>query len=360
MEEDQRRFAAAMADLAAQNGIAEADSPAGTHAALRARAEAGRAAEARAEDLSARIAGARAALRDTRVRLDGIAAQVEAMGRLFPPGTEVDTLDALRRAAARAQEVIGWRAERARLERAVPGDLGEPGMTALSQALILARRENARVYGLRVLDAGASEDERERTRATFEARCREAGVDGQLAFEEGDPVGRIVERARWADLVICNVAYPVTPGEPATLAKNVRPLLRRSPRPLLALPGVTSELERPLLAYDGGVRAQSALFVAVYMALRWELHPVVVSVGDPGGSASPLREARAMFERYGVTADYVAAEGPVAEALVRVADERDRDVILMGSHTWRRWVEEVFGGLLEEVLRTAGRPVLIS
>lgn len=239
-------------------------------------------------------------------------------------------------------------------------DLGEPGMTALEQALILARRESARLYGLRVMEPGASDAERERTRATFDARCREAGVAGQLAFEEGDPVARIVDRARWADLVICNVAYPEHPGEPATLAKNVRPLLRRSPRPLLALPGVTSGLERPLLAYDGGVRAQSALFVAVYMALRWGLHPVVVTVGDPGGAASPLSEARRMFDRYGVTADYVREEGPVAEALVRVADERNRDVILMGSHTWKRWVEQVFGGLLEEVLRTAGRPVLIT
>ena len=239
-------------------------------------------------------------------------------------------------------------------------DLGQPGMTALEQALILAQREDARVYGLRVLEPGASEAERQRTRETFEARCREAGVSGQLAFAEGDPVARIVDRARWADLVICNVAYPERLDQPATLAKNVRPLLRRSPRPLLALPGVTSRLERPLLAYDGGVRAQSALFVAVYMALRWDLQLVVVSVNDPGGRASPLREARAMFERYGVTADYVAEEGTVETALLRAADERDADVILMGSHTWKRWVEQVFGGLLEEMLQKAGRPILIT
>jgi uncharacterized protein YhaN len=183
MEEDQRRFAAAMADLAAQNGIAEADSPAGTHAALRARAEAGRAAEARAEDLSARIAGARAALRDTRVRLDGIAAQIEAMGRLFPPGTEVDTLDALRRAAARAQEVIGWRAERARLERAVPGDLGEPGMEA-----VRARLDGCSVAGLEAvaetIKADLAAAERDLTDAT-EARVRAAQALAQVTGGAG-------------------------------------------------------------------------------------------------------------------------------------------------------------------------------
>jgi len=240
-------------------------------------------------------------------------------------------------------------------------DLGEPGMKALEQALILAGRENARVYGLRILPPGAEAQERDRTRASFDALCLKAGVQGQLAFEEGDPVGKIVERAKWADMVICNVAYPERPGEPATLAQNVRPLLRRSPRPLLALPGVISQLERPLLAYDGGVRAQSALFAAVYAALRWNQHPVVLTVGEPGwGPTSPLEEAREMFERYGVRADYLTEEGSVADAIVRVAQERDRDVVLMGSHTWKRWLETMFGGLLEEVLRRVGMPVLIT
>lgn len=240
-------------------------------------------------------------------------------------------------------------------------DLGEPGMTALDQAIVLAGREQARIYGLRVLPAGdVKGEERERTQARFDACCREAGVEGQLAFAEGDPVERIVERARWADLVICNVAYPERPDAPATLAQNVRPLLRRSPRPLLALPGRTSALQRPLLAYDGGLRAKSALFAAAYMALRWDLHVVVVSVAEGGRAATPLAEAREMLDRYGVSADYVAEEGPVADALLRVADERDRDVLLMGSHTWARWIESMFGGLLEEMLRRSGRPVLIT
>ena len=232
-------------------------------------------------------------------------------------------------------------------------------MTALDQALVLAGRENARVYGLRVLSS-ADDDERERTQQRFDARCKEAGVDGQLAFVEGDPVERILERARWADMVICNVAYPERPDAPAVLAHNIRPLLRRSPRPLLALPGVTSDLQRPLLAYDGGFRAKSALFATVYMALRWDLHPVVVSVAEGGRASIPLVEARQMFERYGVVADYVEEDGPVADALLRVADERDRDVLLMGSHTWSRWLESMFGGLLEEILTRAGRPVLIT
>jgi nucleotide-binding universal stress UspA family protein len=328
-----------------------------------------------------------------------VLASIRASGVLrgFPGRTEADLYLWLAEHRARLEEELGWELPSQQVVSGVAGeplageeergallrslaespearergyladdllvafDLGEPGLTALDQGLILAGREQARVYGLRVLDPGSDDAERAQTRATFEARCAEAGVDGQLAFEEGDPVGRIVDRARWADLVICNVAYPERPGEPATLAQNVRPLLRRSPRPLLALPGATSALERPLLAYDGGVRARTALFATVYMALRWGVHPVVLTVGEgPVATSEPLQEARAMFERYGVRAEYVAADGSVADGILRVADERDRDVIVMGSHTWRRWLEGVLGGLLEQVLMRAERPVLIT
>ena len=321
--------------------------------------------------------------------------------RGFPGRTEADLYLWLADHRARVQEELGWELPDQQVVQGVAGghlageeergellqrlsedastkqeghltddllvafDLGVPGMRSLEQALVLARRENARVYGLRVMtstdEAAHHEEERERTRETFEARCREAGVQGQLAFAEGEPVARIVERARWADMVICNLAYPEQPGEPATLAQNVRPLLRRSPRPLLALAGTVTALERPLLAYDAGVRSETALFVAVYAALKWGQHPVVLSVSEVGSqSAEALDRARAMFERYGASADYVSADGPVADAIVRVAEERDRDVILMGSYTYSRWLEDVFGGVLEQVLRRAGRPVLIT
>lgn len=130
MEADQAQFAAAVAELAGAQGVAQADSPAETHARLRAHCDAARRAEARAEELATLIGQARAEASRARARLEDIAAEVDAMGRVFPPGTPVDTLDTLRRAATRAQEVIGWREEMARLERAVLTDLGVPDMDA--------------------------------------------------------------------------------------------------------------------------------------------------------------------------------------------------------------------------------------
>ena len=240
-------------------------------------------------------------------------------------------------------------------------DLGDPGLTALRQTMVLAQKERARIYGLRVLRGGEGDDERAATDATFRTAVEGAGLDGQLAFEVGDPVGRIVDRAPWADMVVCNVAYPGEPGEPATLARNLRPLLRRSPRPLLATSGRVSPLQHPLLAYDGGPRAEAALAAVIYMALAWGADPVVVSVAERDGVAEEaLDDARARMERFGVDATYVAANGAVPDALIATAEAHDRDVLVLGSYSNRRFLQDLFGGLLEALLRRTRTPLLIA
>lgn len=240
-------------------------------------------------------------------------------------------------------------------------DPGEGGRQALDQALILAQREHARIYGLRVTAAAVSEEERRSARELFDRRCSEAGVVGQLAFLEGDATSHIVGRGTWVDVVVATLAHPTGEGGEAVLPREVRSLLRRSPRPLLALSGTVTALDRPLLAYDGGTRAEMALFAAVYAAVKWNQHPVVTTVSEGAGRADEvLARARAMFDRYGARADYVPAHGPVADAITRVAHEHDCDVILMGSYTYSRWLEEMFGGVLEQVLRRARMPVLIT
>lgn len=231
----------------------------------------------------------------------------------------------------------------------------------LDQALMLARREGARIYGVRVSDAVPGDEERERLRERFLARCREAGVPGQLAFASGDPLARVLERAGWVDVLVANLVHDRPAGGKARLDRRLRPLLRRSPRPLLAVTGAATEMHRPLLAYDGGTQAEAALFATAYGAVKWGQHPVVISIEELGrGAADTLARAREYLERFGVQADYVLAHGAVAPTLVRVATERGCDLIVMGSYKYHRWLEDVFGGVPEQVLQLASVPVLIT
>jgi nucleotide-binding universal stress UspA family protein len=236
------------------------------------------------------------------------------------------------------------------------------GWHALAQALEIARRDGARLLGLHVVP---TEDQQESqaaqaVKAEFERRCEMAGVAGKLALAVGKVPRTICERARWADLIVLNLAYPPAPQPLARLGSGFRTLIRGCPRPVLAVPGATSPLSRALLAYDGSPKAQEALFVATYLAGRWQIPLVVVTVIE-SDRATPETLARAQdyLETHGVQATFVEENGPVAEALLETAEARQSDLIIMGGYGRSPLVEAVLGSVVDQVLRTTRQPTLI-
>jgi len=237
----------------------------------------------------------------------------------------------------------------------------ELGIPSLEQALVLAGRERARVYALHVAaDEDAVESEEvDALRAAALAAAERAGVELQFAVAVGNPAQELRERAAWVDLLVAPMVVPdATRGW--RLAARHQGLLRRTPCPILVTVGPIRPLERALVAYDGGARADEALFVAAYAAAKWRTEVVVATVADTSrGASAILDKARSYLEPYGVRADYVEHQGPVAETLVAMADERSCDLMLMGSYRYSRWLESLLGGVLERTLRAAGRPVMV-
>ncbi len=133
MEADRAQFLAETTALATAHDLPVADTATATFDMLRKQSEAARETEARAADLSMKIEQAGKALEQTQGRLDGIGREVEAMGRIFEP--PVETLDALRRAATQAQQVIADRCEWAKKERAILSELSAGDMTQVRDML---------------------------------------------------------------------------------------------------------------------------------------------------------------------------------------------------------------------------------
>lgn len=258
----------------------------------------------------------------------------------------------------------------------------------LAHGLALARSEGATVYGLLLEPSPAA-------RLRFEAACEAAGVSGQLAEVETeslrDTVREVRARARYAAVVVAAAG--------SALAKA---LLRRSPKPLLLVTATPPGVTRPLLAYDGGAKANQALFALAYLCVRRSLSPVVLhverrargldldtapgrratdygqgesrgdrrAVPDPEAEAGTLPRGRvedrtlaqagAYLEGLGVRAELVSVSGPVADAIVRVAEERGCDVLFLGSHSRLRWLEEVLGGVLDEVIERTELPIVVT
>jgi len=263
-----------------------------------------------------------------------------------------------------------WRRDRgtALAEARLSADLlvpisGEPaGWFALEQALVVARHEGGRIAGLLIVHTPAAREsaEAQAVRDEFDRRCAEAQVHGNLAIEVGGVTDLICDRARWNDMVVVNLAHPPSAAPVARLRNGFRALVQRCPRPILAVPHVVSPLSRALLAYDGSLKAQEALYVATYLVLQWQIPLTVITVIEgEHGPDSPLDHARQYIGSHGATASYVEEHGSVADVILRAAATHASDLILMGGYGFNPLLEAVIGSAVDQVLREAKQPVLI-
>jgi nucleotide-binding universal stress UspA family protein len=162
-------------------------------------------------------------------------------------------------------------------------------------------------------------------------------------------------------MVVVNLTHP---PEPTPLAR-IRPgwvgMIEQCPRPILAFPNaVQSDLDRVLLAYDGSAKADEALFVATYLTLRRKRELTVVTVQTPNTSATAIDRARSYLERHEITwAEYVLHDGSINEAILKTAESRDANLLIMGGFGRRPVFRLVLGSTVEHMLREFKQPMWI-
>ncbi len=234
---------------------------------------------------------------------------------------------------------------------------------ALEQAFVIAQREGSAVHGLHVVPAVADlrGPEAQAIWDEFERRREAAAVAGRLDLAVGDVTRAIGEQLAGTDLLLMKLNHPPGVSTLERLDSGFRTLIRRSSRPVLALPGKRTEMKRVLLAYDGSPKATEGLFVAAYMAGRWGASLCVLTVEQEGLETGEVTaRARSYLEAQGVSAAYDLEYGPEAEAILRVAAFQGADVIVIGGYGARPVVEVVLGSTVDEILRRAWQPVLVA
>jgi nucleotide-binding universal stress UspA family protein len=281
-------------------------------------------------------------------------------------------LDAIRPDAFEAGPPLGtWRLQRESdhtnphlfSDILVPVNGGEPGWLALAQAIGIARREGgSRLLGLYVVN---NENERpgetaRAVQAEFEARCRDAGIDGRLTIGVGGAAHLICDRARWTDLVVVKLTYPPGTQMIERFRSGFRALVQRCSQPLLAIVGSPTPLHHALLAYNSSPKAQEALYMAAYLAHQWAMQVTVLTVKESGSSAIADGDAaRNYLEAHGIEATYLIEEGPTAERILAAASTSDCDLIIMGGYGRAPAVEIAVGSTVDDVFRNSYLPVLV-
>jgi nucleotide-binding universal stress UspA family protein len=233
----------------------------------------------------------------------------------------------------------------------------------LDSTLLVAQREEGQVMAIHAVDHEAELDNEETAaiEQEFYRRCAEAGVEGQFAAEVGNEGKLMIKRAPWTDLLTTNLTFATDQRPSGRLSAGVKMLIQRCPRPILVVASDTeSPLGRALLAYDGSPKADEALFVATYLALRWQIELAVVTVPTNYTEPQALDRARGyLISNHLVNVTYILGERPITEALLRAAADQQSNLLIVGGFGYRPWQHLVLGSTVDELLLRCKLPILV-
>jgi nucleotide-binding universal stress UspA family protein len=232
----------------------------------------------------------------------------------------------------------------------------------LEQAIEVAKREGGELHGLHVVHNGEINQNPDalNIQSEFKSRCEASGIEGELLLASGDVVDNICNNAPLTDLVVVNVSHPPSPQPLARLSPGFEDLIQRCPRPVLSTPKTASTLDSALLAYDGSPKAKEALFVATYLADRWQIPIAVASVIERKRvTDTTLKQAKDYLENHGVQATYTLKDGPITKGILEAIEEVRSDFLILGGYGHSPIVKLVLSSTLDELLRESGKPMLI-
>ena len=273
-----------------------------------------------------------------------------------------------RRASAEESKTGSWR--KARLitrysehlfrDILVPISKASDSWDALDQAIQIARREHANILALHTVETQKELDDPEvnALQERFNEISAKEGVHGVLAIEVGEPTQKILERSALTDLIVMKVSFPPSVGI-RVIASNVRTLIARASRPILAIPRLVSNFSHALLAFDGSPKAKEALFVATYLAEQWQTKLTILTGLEDAGLDSTTRDfAQNYIEFNEVEADFIGKKYS-GETLKATAQEIQADLVIMGGYSGSILKEMTAGSSVNYMLRESDLPVLI-
>jgi nucleotide-binding universal stress UspA family protein len=242
----------------------------------------------------------------------------------------------------------------------VPIDGSPTAWCAVEQALIIAHRENARLYGLYVATPDADQEQADSLRHEFAQRCQAVALPSSFTEQVGDPARAIAERARWVDLVVLKRTGGQDGWPARLLGSTFQRVIRRTRCPVLAVGEECSLLNKPLLAYDASPTSEEALFVAAHLGKKWGMPLAVVTVKESHRTSPEILDrALAYLNERGINAEGWFKTGAVAETIVSTTQEYGTDVLIMGGTGYSPFMELFLRSTIDRVLREATCPVLI-
>lgn len=274
-------------------------------------------------------------------------------------------------------------------------DLTACGQQALAIAAELAQAHDAKLlvahfvqgmderYDFLVgdLTRKLAKEAREKVQTELAHLHKTRAVPVEVIVKKGQPVTETLKliKARNVDLV-CVGSHGRGLIDRLILGSVAEQVLRLSPVSVLVAPPTVAshDMVHLLCAVDGSSCATTGLEWAIDLARREESKEITVMnafevpVGylEAGMSYESARDKiRAIHQQDlektlkkaavpDIRFDSVIAEGPVAETIIKVAKERKRDLIIIGTHGRSRLAAFFVGGIALTIARESPLPVL--
>lgn len=255
-------------------------------------------------------------------------------------------------------------------------------VSAINQAVALAMAHDAEVTGASIIDEGRltfagralhyahhlADDRTEKAKERCEwavdkfiAACSAAGVRHHVLREEGEPFTRMIDEARYHDLMIFGLRslfeFDLVPDPHNALVR----LVQAGVRPLIAVSKRSYPVKKVLIAYSGSMESAKAMKRFVQMRLWPEATLRIVTFEHEAGKAEQL---------VGDAADYCRAHGFEPEEAVVPDTPKDHllpyveawgaDLTVVGNSAKNLLLRRMFGEAALHAIQNANRPLFLA
>lgn len=252
----------------------------------------------------------------------------------------------------------------------VPTDGSDEAMLGVRYALGVAKRLDAKIHGLHVVDIKLLEGPilrdvsaslgtapfanyqgnigmilEERGKGALEELercCLEAGLQCSTEQTVGIVPRAIVEKSELTDLIVLGRSGEHSAWLEGLIGSTAQGVVRRATKPVLVTGVDTPKADRFVIAYDGSVYAKRALQVAAEYAAAWSAPLDVLVVNAQKGEAV-LQEAKNYLEPHGLSTRFELRQDDPGETIVAYAKECGADLLVMGAYGHSK-VRELFVG----------------
>jgi nucleotide-binding universal stress UspA family protein len=258
--------------------------------------------------------------------------------------------------------------------------------SAIEHAIELARRHDAEVTGVTIIDAARLEDvgpiplggataahdlaehRREITRqridevvADFESSCRGGGVTHGVVRETGDPFEELISLWRYHDLTVIGLRGLFEYGVVHNPDDLIVRMISRGVRPILAVAEQHRAIKRVLVAYNGSLESAKAMKRFVQAQLWPDVAIKIACFGFEDDDAQSLLPAAASYCRaHGFEPEVENVESDPKEGLLKHAEDWGADLVVMGATSRSKIARFILGDTALHAMQHAKIPLYLT